>query len=53
MQSPENQAFIIRGIDSIGNLRGFFSKVFQQAQAAEGAIREGEAVREEILAEEA
>lgn len=51
MQSPEQQDFIIRGMDSIGNLRAYFSKIYQQGNAAINAMNAAEEAREEILSE--
>lgn len=52
MQSVENQDFVIRGIDSIGNLRAYFSKIFQKGRGAESALVDHENTREALLAED-
>lgn len=52
MASEDNQDFVNRGIDSIGSLRGYFSKILQQGAGAEAALQEHEKTRETILAED-
>lgn len=53
MQDEKRQAAIIKDIDGIGSLKGFFSKVYQQAGMAENAIAADEEALEELRAEEA
>lgn len=53
LQSPEMQKSILTQIDSIGNLNLYFSTVAQQAAIARKTIEQDEAVRDEMLAEEA
>jgi hypothetical protein len=53
LQSPEMQKSILTQIDAIGNLNLYFSTVAQQAAIARKTIEQDEAVRDEILAEEA
>jgi hypothetical protein len=53
LQSPEMQKSILSQIDAIGNLNLYFSTVAQQAAIARKTIEQDEAVRDEILAEEA
>ena len=52
LQEADKQAHIVKGIDSIGYLRAYFSKIFQQGSASEGALTDQEAAREELLAED-
>ena len=53
MQTPENQAAIIRDLDAIGQFRMYLNGVMQMGRMAEKAIKDDEAMREEILAEAA
>lgn len=53
LQSPEMQKSILTQIDSIGNLNLYFSTLAQQAAIARKTIEQDEAVRDELLAEEA
>lgn len=48
MQTPEQQAGIIKEMDGVGSLRGYFQVIFMQAQHAIDAISESEEVLEEI-----
>lgn len=51
MQDPQQQEFVIKAIDAIGVFRGYLSRIFQQGNSAENALKEYEATREEMLAE--
>lgn len=53
MQTAEHQAAIIKDLDAIGQLRMYLNGVMQMGRMAEKAIKDDEAMREEILAEEA
>jgi cysteinyl-tRNA synthetase len=52
MADEQNQAFIIRAIDSIGNLRQYFSNIMLQGRQAEAALSEHEQTREALLQED-
>lgn len=52
MQTPERQAAILRDIDGIGCLTGYFQKIRLFALQAANAIEAGEQAIEEIRAEE-
>ena len=52
MQSDENQRFLDRMIDGVGALRQYLQHIERQGNGAEGAIKEHENTREEIIAEE-
>lgn len=52
-QTPERQASIIRQIDAIGALNDYFTVVMFGGQQAKSAIESAEAVREDLIAEEA
>jgi|TARA_B110000902_G_scaffold158551_1_gene181725 hypothetical protein len=51
MQSPEDQAQVLRAIDSIGSLRQYFITLGQLGGMAQKSIADCELSREEILAE--
>lgn len=52
MSSPEQQDFITKGIEGIGQLRNFLSMVYRQGESAKAALADHENTREQILAEE-
>ncbi len=52
MLAEDQQAYCIRGIDAIGTLRAYFTKIMQQGTAAIAALDEHENTREALLAEE-
>ena len=52
MQTPENQAAIIRQMDSIGCITGYLNNVTHQAMLAEKAIEADEETRDELLSGE-
>jgi hypothetical protein len=53
LQSADMQKSIITQIDAIGNLNLYFQTVMQQASLGRKNIEQDEAMRDEILAEEA
>lgn len=48
MQAPDRQAGIIKEMDGIGSLRGYFQVIFMQGNQAQEAISESEEALEEI-----
>lgn len=52
-QTPEKQQSILRDIDAIGALSGYFNSVRILADIAEKAVEAGEAERDELAREEA
>jgi hypothetical protein len=52
MQDPEQQDFVIKAIDAVGFFRAYLSRIFQQGNTAEGALKSHEQTLEEILAED-
>ena len=52
MSGDDQQAYINRAIDSIGQLRSYLSSVYQQGANAMQALEDHELTREELLAEE-
>lgn len=52
LQTPEHQAQIMRTIDAIGSLRQYFQKIVGIGNQMESSLREDEATREAILAED-
>lgn len=52
-QREDMQADIVKQIDAIGCVRGFFSKIYQEAMNAQSAIEAAEQELEEIRSEEA
>jgi hypothetical protein len=53
MQSPEMQAGILKEMDGIGSLTGYFRALRYQADMAQESIREGNKFMEEVRNEEA
>lgn len=51
MQKPENQENILKDIDGIGVLRNYFGAVYQRAEWAMNAIKDGEEELEELRQE--
>jgi len=52
MQTPERQQNILRDIDAIGSFNQYLRTVLYRADLARKAIDDGEALRDELLAEE-
>ena len=52
MQHEQHQANILREIDGIGSLRNYFRAIYQAADQAQSAIRDGEEALEELRNEE-
>jgi hypothetical protein len=48
MQKPEHQTDVLRAIDSIGGLLGYFQKIGHASRMAEQAIEQGEQALQEI-----
>jgi hypothetical protein len=53
MQTPTHQANILREMDGIGSLTGYFRQIERVAESALSAIADGEEAIEEIRLEEA
>jgi hypothetical protein len=51
LQTAENQASVLRQMDSIGNLRAYFSQVHTTGQSALRALHEANLMRDELLDE--
>lgn len=51
MASDDNQAFVNRGIDSIGMLRAYFSQILTKGHGSAAAMEDHELTREQLLEE--
>lgn len=52
MQGENNQAHMLKAIDSIGFLHQYFNRIIQLGYTAEEAIKQGELALEELAEEE-